>query len=124
MKRQSEDPKIFNSALITTLGSVMDDLSPTSFPKDFEDRCSGSPWKGILVCVVMHEDRVKDVPWLHQLGFGFYWDLPPVVIRNEKRGEVKLFDDGQNHPRKVHGDKVMTILHEVRNIHCHFTPPT
>lgn len=121
MKRQSEEPKVFNGALITTLGSVMHDLSTSSFSKDFENRCNGSPLKGVVVCIVIHEDRLIDVPWLRNLGFGFLWDLPPVVVSGPKKGEVKLYDDGHRHPRKIYGNKIMTILYEVRNVYSRST---
>jgi WW domain/Chitin synthase N-terminal len=71
MKRQSHEREVFNSALVTTLGSLMDEITTNPFSKDFNDRCNGSPLTGIVVCIVIHQDRMKEVSWLRQMGISF-----------------------------------------------------
>jgi hypothetical protein len=107
--------EVMNSQLITTLGSVMDELTTYSFPQDFNDRCNGSPLTGIMVCIMIHQDRMKDVPWLRQLGASFLWDIPSSVnISDSKKGDGKFYDDAHKATRKILGKEVKTVLNEVR----------
>jgi hypothetical protein len=49
----------------------MDEITTNPFSKDFNDRCNGSPLTGIVVCIVIHQDRMKEVSWLRQMGISF-----------------------------------------------------
>ncbi|KAL6412083.1 atrophin-1 interacting protein 2 (WW domain containing E3 ubiquitin protein ligase 2) [Ilyonectria robusta] len=105
--------EVLNSQLTTTLGSVMEELTTYSFSGDFNDRCNGSPLTGIVVCILVHQDRMKEIPWLRQMGISFLWDLPSSVpITDSKKGNAKFYDDAHKATRKILGKEVKVVLNE------------
>ncbi|KAH7133972.1 hypothetical protein EDB81DRAFT_902696 [Dactylonectria macrodidyma] len=105
--------EVLNSQLIATLGSVMEELTTHSFSYDFSDRCNGSRLTGIVVCIMVHQDRMKELPWLRQMGISFLWDLPSSVrISDSKKADNKFYDDAHKATRKILGKEVKLILNE------------
>ncbi|KAF5000103.1 hypothetical protein FDECE_11289 [Fusarium decemcellulare] len=100
------------SQITTTLGSVLEELATHSFSRDFTNRCNGSPLTGIVVCVLIHQDRIKEIPWLRQLGISFIWDLPSSVPLSSKKGDTKFYDDAHKATRKILGKEVKITLNE------------
>jgi hypothetical protein len=93
----------------------MDELTTYSFPQNFSDKCNGSPLSGIMVCIMIHQDRMKDVPWLRQLVVSFLWDLSSSVnISDSEKEDSKFYDDAHKATRKILGKEVKTVLNEIR----------
>ncbi|KPM41787.1 hypothetical protein AK830_g4768 [Neonectria ditissima] len=105
--------EVLNSQLIATLGSVMEELTTHSFSREFAERCNGSPLTGIVVCVMVHQDRMKELPWLRQMGLSFLWDPPSSVrISDSKKNDNKFYDDSHKATRKILGKDVKLFMNE------------
>ncbi|KAF4338081.1 atrophin-1 interacting 2 WW domain protein [Fusarium beomiforme] len=105
--------EVINSQLTKSLGSIFETLRTYSFSSDFNARCNGSPLSGIVVCILIHQDRMKDVPWLRQTGISFLWDIPSCVpLSDSKKGNGQFYDDAHKATRKILGKDVKLNLNE------------
>ncbi|KAF5551922.1 atrophin-1 interacting 2 WW domain-containing protein [Fusarium phyllophilum] len=105
--------EVINGELIKSLGSIMEVLRTHSFSREFNERCNGSPLSGIVVCILIHQDRMKDVPWLRQTGISFLWDLPSSVpLSDSKKANGQFYDDAHKATRKIIGKEVKLNLNE------------
>ncbi|KAJ9416356.1 atrophin-1 interacting protein 2 [Fusarium oxysporum] len=105
--------EVINAQLIKSLGSILEVLRTHSFSQEFNERCNGSPLSGIVVCILIHQDRMKDVPWLRQTGISFFWDIPSSVpINDSKKGNGQFYDDAHKATRKILGKEVELNLNE------------
>ncbi|KAF9774657.1 hypothetical protein IL306_007306 [Fusarium sp. DS 682] len=106
--------EVINSQLTKSLGSILETLRAHSFSSDFNERCKGSPLSGIVVCILIHQDRMKDVPWLRQTGISFLWDISSgVPVSDSKKGNGQFYDDAHKATRKILGKEVKLNLNEV-----------
>ncbi|KAL5591809.1 hypothetical protein FOVSG1_010698 [Fusarium oxysporum f. sp. vasinfectum] len=105
--------EVINAQLIKSLGSILEVLRTHSFSQEFNERCNGSPLSGIVVCILIHQDRMKDVPWLRQTGISFFWDIPSSLpISDSKKGNGQFYDDAHKATRKILGKEVKLNLNE------------
>ncbi|KAF5643868.1 atrophin-1 interacting 2 WW domain protein [Fusarium sp. NRRL 52700] len=105
--------EVINAELIKSLGSILEVLRTHSFSREFNERCNGSPLSGIVVCILIHQDRMKDVPWLRQTGISFLWDIPSSVpLSDSKKANGQFYDDAHKATRKVLGKEVKLNLNE------------
>ena len=112
----SFEREILNNQLTTTLGSILEEVRTHSFSRDFGDRCNGQPQTGIVVCILIHQDRMKEIPWLQQMGISFPWDISSSVpISDAKRATSQFYDDAHKATRKIMGKEVKVTLNEVGN---------
>ncbi|KAF4480058.1 atrophin-1 interacting 2 (WW domain containing E3 ubiquitin ligase 2) [Fusarium agapanthi] len=105
--------EVINAELINSLGSILEVLRTHSFARDFNERCNGSPLSGIVVCILIHQDRMKEVPWLRQTGISFLWDIPSSVpLSDSKKANGQFYDDAHKATRKILGKEVKLNLNE------------
>ncbi|KAF5973927.1 atrophin-1 interacting protein 2 WW domain-containing protein [Fusarium bulbicola] len=105
--------EVINAQLIKSLGSILEVLRSHSFSREFDERCNGSPLSGIVVCILIHQDRMKDVPWLRQTGISFLWDIPSSVpLSDSKKANGQFYDDAHKATRKILGKEVKLNLNE------------
>lgn len=111
--------EVINDQLIKSLGSILEVLRTHSFSQEFNQRCNGSPLSGIVVCILIHQDRMKDIPWLRQTGISFMWDIPSSVpLSDSKKAGGQFYDDAHKVTRKILGKEVKLNLNEVRSSPC------
>ncbi|KAI1023979.1 hypothetical protein LB504_005290 [Fusarium proliferatum] len=113
--------EVINAQLIKSLGSILEVLRTHSFSREFNERCNGSPLSGIVVCILIHQDRMKDIPWLRQTGISFMWDIPSSVpLSDSKKANGQFYDDAHKATRKILGKEVKLNLNEyTTTFHLH-----